>query len=374
MTDLITLSLIAVVLAWCADHILLRPIEPVPEEGVRHRQIFLTIVIIILLAGFAGLRTRCNDTGAYKHGYELLNTDGYLESLNKSIGSNPLFNLINCFLKLCNVSTQNFLMFWAFLTVGCYVAFCHRFAESYALSVFLLCTTGAYTFCFAGIKQAAAVGLALVGVMFYLRGHKIAYLIFIAVATGIHPYSLMYLLVPAARYRPWTRNTYILLAASLLGGFMLRPLLGTIVNITTLLGEEYSVASFSEEGVNVFRVIVCNVSTVLSFLYRGKLFRDSTPEENLMVNLTMLNGAIMFVGLFGTANYFARLANYFLLFQCISLPWMLKKIGGKDGRILTALMIAGYVGYFWYGNVIAIPFDSDFARMSVSEYFKMLGR
>ena len=138
MTDLITLSLIAVVLAWCADHILLRPIEPVPEEGVRHRQIFLTVVIIILLAGFAGLRTRCNDTGAYKHGYELLNTDGYLESLNKSIGSNPLFNLINYFLKLNNVSTQNFLMFWAFLTVGCYVAFCHRFAESYALSVFLL--------------------------------------------------------------------------------------------------------------------------------------------------------------------------------------------------------------------------------------------
>lgn len=373
MTDLITLSLVAVMLAWCADHVLLRPIEPVPEAGARHRQLLLTIVIIILLAGFAGLRTRCNDTGAYKHGYELLKTDGYLESLNTSIGSNPLFNLTNYFLKLNNVSTQNFLMFWAFITVGCYVTFCHRFAESYALTMFLLCTTGAYTFCFAGIKQAAAVGLSLVGVMLFMRGHKIAYLICIAVAAGIHPYSLMYLLVPVARYRPWTRNTYILLAASLLGGFMLQPLLGTIVNITTLLGEEYSVASFSEEGVNMFRVIVCNVPTALSFLYRGKLFRDSTPEENLMINLTMLNGAIMFVGLFGTANYFARLANYFLIFQCISLPWMLKKIGGKDGRILTVLMIAGYIAYYYYGNFIALPFDRDFARMSVREYFAHLG-
>ena len=92
-----------------------------------------------------------------------------------------------------------------------------------------------------------------------------------------------------------------------------------------------------------------------------------------MINLTMLNGAIMFIALFGTANYFARLANYFLIFQCISLPWMLKKIGGKDGRILTVLMIIGYTAYFLYGNLVAIPFDSDFARLTVEEYLALRG-
>lgn len=370
MTDLILISLVSIALAWCADRVVFKPTEP----GTRHRQIFFTLVIIVLLAGFAGLRTHCNDTGAYRHGYELLQTSGYLESLNYSIGANPLFNVVNWFLKSHNVSTQNFLMFWAFLTVGCYIAFCHGYAKSYPLTMFLLCTTGAYTFCFAGIKQAAAVGIALIGVMLFLRGHKVGYTLCIAVATGIHPYSLMYLLVPIARYRPWTRNTYILLVSALLGGFMLQPLLGTVVSITTMLGEEYSIASFSEEGVNIFRVIVCNVPMVLSYLYRKKLFLDSTPAENLMINLTMLNGAIMFVGLFGTANYFARLANYFLIFQCISLPWMIKKIGGKDGRILTILMLVGYTSYYLYGNYIVLPFDNDFARLTVAEYFtKMRG-
>ena len=92
-----------------------------------------------------------------------------------------------------------------------------------------------------------------------------------------------------------------------------------------------------------------------------------------MVNLTMLNGAIMFVGLFGTANYFARLANYFLIFQSLSLPWMLKKIGGKNGKILTVLMVLGYAAYFYYANVINQTFDQEFARLSVAEYLAQLG-
>lgn len=164
-----------------------------------------------------------------------------------------------------------------------------------------------------------------------------------------------------------------MLAFSLAAGFLLRPLLGMIVNITTRLGEEYTISEFTGEGVNIFRVLVCNVPLVLSCIYRKKLFADSSETENLMVNLTMLNGAIMFVGLFGTANYFARLANYFLIFQSLSLPWMLKKIGGRDRRMLTILMLLGFAAYFYYANVINQPFDQDFARLSLAEYLDLAG-
>ena len=164
-----------------------------------------------------------------------------------------------------------------------------------------------------------------------------------------------------------------MLAIFLAAGFLLRPMIGTVVSITTLLGEEYTVSSFTGDGVNIFRVLVCNVPLAVSFLYRGQLFGTSSKVENLIVNFTMLNGAIMFVGLFGTANYFGRLANYFLIFQSLSLPWMLKKIGGKDGRVLTMLMVAGYVGYFYYANAINQPFDQGFARLSITEYLAQLG-
>ena len=367
MRELATLMLITAALAWCADHVTLGPMA----HDRRRRQILCTLLIILLLAGFAGLRTRCNDTTTYRHGYELITQRTWAAS-DKSVGANPLFNFINYQLKMHGVSTQNYLMFWAFLTIGCYFVFVHRYSASYPLTVFLLFATGCYTFVFAGIKQAAAVGIAVLAVMLALKRKWIFFLAGIAIASLIHPYALMYLLVPFMQYRPWTRKTGWMLAIFLAVGFSLRPLLGTVVNITTLLGEEYTVSSFTGEGVNVFRVLVCNVPLVLSFLYRRQLFSDSSRAENLMVNLTMLNGAIMFVGLFGTANYFGRLANYFLIFQSLALPWMLKKIGGRDGKLLTMLMVLGYAAYFYYANMIAIPFDQDFARLSLSEYLAQL--
>ena len=368
MRELVILMLITVALAWCADHVAFGPVNP----NRRHRLIFCTLLIIILLAGFAGLRTRCNDTGAYRHAYELI-TENSWDVADKTIGANPLFNWINYHLKLHGVSTQNYLMFWAFLTVACYIVFVHGCSANYWLTIFLLFTTGCYTFAFAGIKQAAAVGVSVIAVMLALKKKWVLFIASVLVASLIHPYALMYLLVPLMEFCPWSNKTYWMLAIFLMAGFLLSPLIGTVVNITTLLGEEYTVSSFTGEGVNVFRVLVCNVPLVLSFLYRKKLFINSSKAENLIVNLTMLNGAIMFVGLFGTANYFGRLANYFLIFQSLSLPWMLKKIGGRDGKILTILMVLGFIAYFYYANVIAIPFDQDFARLSLSEYLAQLG-
>ena len=368
MRDLVTLMLITIALAWCADHVSIGP----AKSNRRQRLILCTLLIIVLLAGFAGLRTHCNDTGAYRHGYELI-TESSWEASDKSIGANPLFNWVNYQLSMRGVSTQNFLMFWAFLTVTCYVIFVHAYSANYPLTVFLLFTTGCYTFAFAGIKQAAAVGIAVIATMFALRKRWLLFLAGILIATLIHPYSLMYLLVPFMEFKPWTKKTYWMLAIFLAAGFLLRPLIGTVVNITTLLGEEYTVSSFTGEGVNIFRVLVCNVPLALSFLYRKKLFTNSSKMENLAVNLTMLNGAIMFVGLFGTANYFARLANYFLIFQSLSLPWMLKKIGSRDRRMLTILMALGFAAYFYYANVINQPFDQDFARLSLAEYLELAG-
>ena len=219
MQDLVILMLITVALAWCSDHVTLGTVD----TNRRNRLIFCTILIVVLLAGFAGLRTHCNDTYAYRHAYELI-TENSWDVADKSVGANPLFNWINYQLKMHGISTQNFLMFWAVLTVGCYVAFLHSYSVNYPLTVFLLFTTGCYTFAFAGIKQAAAVGIAVIAVMFALKKKWILFAASILVATLIHPYALMYLLVPLMTFRPWTKWTYWMLAIFLAAGFLLRPL------------------------------------------------------------------------------------------------------------------------------------------------------
>ena len=91
-----------------------------------------------------------------------------------------------------------------------------------------------------------------------------------------------------------------------------------------------------------------------------------------MYDMAMLNALIMFVGLFGTANYFARLANYFLPAQVIILPWILRKVHHYDRAWLKPACIVGYLGYFIYENAIIRPFDYTYSHMSFWEYIGSL--
>ncbi len=368
MRELAALFLLAVVLAWCADHIAVRPLN---GQSWR-REVFFSLVLFVLLAGFVGLRKWYNDTDTYRHSYELLSPyPAYWDQVKLKLGNNFGFWMINAGLKTLNVISQDFLMFWALVVVGLYVFFLHQHSSDYAASVFLLIAAGAYLFACAAIKQTAAVAFCLMGTHCFLKKKYLPFVLCVLFASTVHPYALLYLLVPLFTYKPWTRKTYLFVSLFIAVGFMLQPLLGTIVNVTTMIGEEYTVSELSREGVNFFRVLVCNVPLFLSFVYRKRMFEDSSKAENLFVNLSMLNGAIMFVGLFGTANYFARLANYFLVFQTLALPWMIRRIKGWDHTFILIMMILGYSAYFYYSNGINQPWDEVFYRYSIMEYLSM---
>lgn len=368
MRDLVTLMLIAVALAWCADHVSVRPLD----GQKMHRQLLFSIAIFILLAGFVGLRKWYNDTETYRYAYETMSSfPAYWREISLDLGSNFGFGIINAWLKTGGVISQDFLMFWAVIVVGLHLFFLHKYAENYPLSIFLLFATGSFSFMCAAIKQTAAVAICLLAVHFFLEKKYYRYVLCILLAATIHPYALMFLTAPIFTYKPWTKNTYRFIVLFIAIGLALQPLMGTIISITTMIGEEYTVEEFSGAGVNIFRVLVCNVPFILSFIYRNQLFADSSREQDLFMNLSMLNGAIMFVGLFGTANYFGRLANYFLIFQIVSLPWMVGKIHGRGRNVIKVVMIICYMAYFYYAHAINLPFDNYFRRYTIAEYLEM---
>lgn len=92
---------------------------------------------------------------------------------------------------------------------------------------------------------------------------------------------------------------------------------------------------------------------------------------NIIVNLMMVNSVIMFIGLFGTANYFARLANYFLIFQTIALPWILRLFNNRDQKMLAGMSMVGFAAYNYYGEVLANGrFDLNYSFITVLEYIR----
>lgn len=329
-----------------------------------------TTALILYLGIFCGLRTWYNDTVTYIGMYESLTPtiDHFIEANTYSFAEGIGFAVLNSFMKTVGFSTQDYLMFYSVITSACYVRFVRKNTDNFPLAVFLMFTTGFYTFAFAAIKQCVATAICLLALEFLFQKKRISFVALVGIASLFHPYALVYLLLLFMDFRPLTWRTYLYVALFVAAGFGLSSIIGTIVDVTTMMGANYDMNSFIGEGVNIFRVLVCFVPLALAFLCGQKLFVHSTRTENILFNMVMLNALIMFVGLFGTANYFARLANYFLPAQVVVLPWMLKKIGGKDGKILTSLCILGYTGYFIYGNLIQHIFDNCFSKISLWQY------
>ena len=321
----------------------------------------------------AGLRTNYNDTITYVNGYNRTPDTGPIwGTFSWTIGKNPLFELGNLVLRHLGVSAQTFLMLYAVITILIYMWFIHKYAENISLSVYLLFAVGCYTFCFAAIKQCAAVALCLIAIDRVFRRKWISFLFWVILAILMHPYAFMYLIVPFLIFKPWTRRTYILTGALILFGASLEAMLGTIVSIGTMMGEGYVETDLMGEGVNLFRVAVVWAPILLSLFVRRHMRADDDKIGDTFFHLTLLNALIMFVAIFGTANYFARLANYFLIFQTLVIAKILRYFERDSKTLITIFVVVAYFLYFYYANAINMSFDVEYRCIKLGDYLKML--
>lgn len=349
------------------------PARQILGENKKKENIVLIIVIGVMMILFCGLRTSYNDTYFYlfsytEHGQDLsqfLESDGVW-----SLGANPGFNFLQAVLyTVTDANPYAFIMFFAVITLTLMLKFIKNYSSSFAFSLFLYMTFGGYLMAFAAIKQCLATAIGLWGVEFGLKKKWLRFVLLILLASTVHPYVLMFLALPLMNFTPWSGKTYASLALFGAAGVMLQFLFGAILSVTDILGEGYTEASVSGEGLNGFRFLVYAVPLILSYVYREKLFRDSTRAENIMVNFSMVCGEIAFVGLFGNANTFGRLAIYFITFEVISIPWMLKKIEPGGAGSLTVGAVIGYLAFFYYGNYMNKPFSDHYKRAALSEFF-----
>lgn len=342
------------------------------KRYIKKDKIFF-VIMTISMAVYVGLRTWYNDTVTYLYYYNSIKIgEGIFDKIDWSLGSNPGFILIQNLLKRIGTSDQTFLMLFAIFTICTYLWFIRKYSSNIWLSIFLFYTMGCYTFTMAAIKQTTAVALCLISTDRAINKKWTSFVVFVLIAATIHPYALMYLMIPFLRFRPWTGKTKYMLVIFAMLGVSLQVLMGRVVILTQLMGEEYDLSTFTGAGVNIFRVMVVWAPIFLSFLAKQPISKYIDDENSLWLNLSMLNAEIMFVALFGTANYFARLANYFLIFQTISLPYLLKYFTERSRKLLIVIIVGAYLLYFIYANLINQPFDVQFNQMNLFDYLHSL--
>lgn len=375
MWKLLPVFIFSLVLAWASEQNSSYYLGEWGEKVYIKKDGLFISIIAIMMSAFVGLRTNYNDTSAYVGGYQRISDSGsiFTDVDFFKIGNSPGFNLCQNILRHLGVPAQSFLMLFAFVTVCIYIWFIYKYTDNIWFSIFLFSTMGCYTFTMAAIRQCVAVAFCLIATDKAIQKKWIPFIIWILIAATFHPYSIMYLIVPLMSFKPWTKYTYWLLAICGAIGVGLQSLMGSILDITSMMGKEYSEASFSGEGVNIFRLAVVWVPVILSFMARKCINDEENTASNVIMNLSMVNAAIMFIALFGTANYFARLANYFLVFQTISLPWLFKYFNRGSKTLLTLGAVIGYLGYFYYANGIQFGgFDNVYKGIHLFDYIKII--
>lgn len=371
MTKLYILLAVSVGLAWLYDHSFIQT----SYGPKRPRFIYATLVTILIC--FAGFRGSYNDTWNYRDVYTYL-AKGFpeiWETFSWELGENPAFNIIQAWFKTYETDVHLFLMFFAFWTVLLYMAFLKKYSVDFALTIYFFFTMGCYLFNLAAIKQCMATAFCLLAIPYALSKKWGRFLLFVGFGVLFHPYAAMYLIVPIMMFKPWSKPTYCLLAVIIIGGYLFQPLLGTVINITTAIGEEYTESTFTGTGVGMFRVLVCWAPVILSFLFRKVLFHNSTKEENLFVNLSIVFAGIIFVGQFGTALYFGRLSYYFLPASVVSLSWMLTKIKKTDrtvGQLIMGIAIICYFIYFYFSNTVETQFETSYEALKMGEFLEIM--
>ena len=328
----------------------------------------MVVLLIAYLSFFAGLRTGYNDTYTYMSSYETMAAfPAVLDGFSWKIGDNPGFVLLNSLMKAAGLRAQTFVLFYSILFVTAAVIFLKRYSGSFTLSIFLFVCAYGYLFSMAAMKQCASIAIGLMAIPYLLKEKWIPYVLIILLAATLHPYILLFLLIPFLRFRPWSAGTWILLAVTVGAGLFLPQIIGTVIDAAALLGDGYDAENFIGEGVNIFRVLVASVSVLLTLVFRRRVIGNDT-RDNMFINCCFLYASIMFVGLFGTANYFGRLANYFVLFPAIVLPMILKKLSDRDRCFLSVAMVICYLAYFYYGNAINESFADEFSRITIWNY------
>lgn len=371
MSELIPITVAAIALSILSHRA--SEYDPIHCRYGRQDRFWFGIMAVAMVL-FCGLRTGYNDTGTYQLIYNFIPKDVNLwEGIDwLKVGENPGFEFTNRVLVRLGFSTQSYLMFYAAITVGLNLWFFRKYSCNLPISIFLFIAFAGYIFTLAAIKQCMAMALCLLATDRALHKKYIPFVFWVLFATTYHPYALMYFIVPFLMFRPWSRLTVVMLLIFAILGFALQSMLGTVLDITDMLGENFDEASFSGEGINPFRLAVTAIPLLLSFLTRRVIENESNRAQNLILNLTMLNAEIMFVALFGTANYFGRLANYFLPFQAIALPWLFTHLEPRSKRLITNTAIACYTLYLVYSQLIHESFDQHFYSITLWEYLESL--
>lgn len=350
------------------------------QTGKRHfmlrRADVFMIVTILWLASFSFLRTSYNDT--YNYIYAFQNSESISEGLQSGIFTdwtgNPLSELYESIMRSITTNYHVYFLIPAFLSSFAVIKLLKKYSVSPAFSLLIFFSIGTYIMYVAALKQCIAMFFLLMALPYAIDKKYVKFYLLVLIAVLFHTHAFMFALVPLLVEKPWGKITWVLLGAALFAMATYDSTLGRFMEYAQSIGAMVAeIEVFDSHQINILRVMVYWIPALFALIFRQRLFNDSTREENLFVNMSVVSAFILTIGLVQGANLFARMAAYFEIATAVALPWMIKKLFTKQSaQMVTVIATVLYFGYFLYEFGISKHFDTEYSAITLWQFFREL--
>lgn len=351
-----------------------------PQTGKRHfmlrRADVFMFATILWLTSFSFLRTAYNDT--YNYIYAFQNSESISEGLQSGIFTdwtgNPLSELYESVMRSITTNYHVYFLIPAFLSSFAVIKLLKKYSVSPAFSLLIFFSIGTYIMYVAALKQCIAMFFLLMALPYAIDKKYVKFYLLVLIAVLFHTHAFMFALVPLLVEKPWGKITWVLLGAALFAMATYDSTLGRFMEYAQSLGAMVAeIEVFDSHQINILRVMVYWIPALFALIFRQRLFNDSTREENLFVNMSLISAFILMIGLVQGANLFARMAAYFEIATAVALPWMIKKLFTKQSaQMVTVIATVLYFGYFLYEFGISKHFDTEYSAITLWQFFREL--
>lgn len=336
----------------------------------------LLLIICIILVLFSGLRTSFNDTAHYANAFNntVYGSLSGLMRINWTIGANPLFEAYQIIIKsLISRNSQSFLFISALVTNVSFLMYLKKYSCNFGISLFVFIGFATYAFSMLAIKQSLATAIAIWSIPPCLEKRYAKVIMLLVVAMLVHPYVVLFAATPFLHDTTWDKKTAALILAVIIAGFAFDRLASGLLGASSqAFGDNYSESVFARgTGTTLYRVVVYALTPLISFRYRHQINAYHNAFLNICINYTIVATGLVYLGLFGGALVFGRLANYFDILTCLAIPFILYY--GEDNKVVRRRLIIAIVivvtvyYYFYFKKYIGLWFSNPFNHISLSD-------
>lgn len=299
---------------------------------------------------FYGLRDNMGDTNSYIANFSKIEPQTIFDNLSER---NQGYDIFVNFIKLYITKNPNiFLLILTIISVLLMLKIHSKYSPMFALSAFIFFGSTEISYVFNGARQFFAIAIMFYSLKYAEQKKLIKYAICCVIAFFIHKTSIVVIPMYFIARGKFFNKKIIITGIATIFATAFSSLFIDYINdlfISESVYSQYYDQLVDTDGINIFRVFVAAIPFALCMVYKKRIDELDDNVLNYCANMSTLALAVSIFAAASGGDILGRLAEYYLIFNTLTYPILLKRVVSKDiSKFLTVGLVLGYFFFYWY--------------------------